>query len=1049
MGRVIQWFIESPVAANLMMIIIFAGGATSILGLNGLNKEVFPTVSTRYVEVSMVYPGAGPSEVEQQINIRIEEVIADLDGIDEIASEAKQGYGRVTAEIIEGYDEDVVLNEIKSRVDSIIAFPPNVERPTSRKYIGRSPLMSLALYGDVPEKELKKLGLQFRDELSLLSKVSLVNLEGTRKNEMAIEISESNLRRYNLTFDQVAAAIRGASLNLPAGIIRTPDGDIHVQTRNQAYSEQDFLNIVVRANEDGSKIIIADIAEVKDGFEEVDIRTRFNGKRAVFLELAVSDNPDVIESTDQVKAYLNEQRPRLPEGVSISIWRDWSNLFKGRLSLLMSNAFTGLLLVFIVLMLFLRPLLAMWVCIGIATAFMGAFWLLPLTGASINMISLFAFIMVLGIVVDDAIIVGENIYTRQQSGIKNNMAAASGAKMVAKPVFFAVISTIIFFSPMLFIPGPMGVMSYPIPMVVILCLLFSLFECMYILPNHLAHMRPEKESRFEFLNQFTRVRKKFSDGMLKFVDKVYAPQLRKVLRHSGATVLTFVLGFFLIVAVYTTGWMKSSFMPNVASDFVSASAKIPEGSPFSVTEDIVQRFEYAAEKLKSDPKMLEINGSGDFIEHIRTYANGINIHVDLALVDAEFREVSTPQVNQRWRELIGKVPEAEEYRLDYTINSRGEAFRLNLSIASNRRQDQEKAAQAVSKALASYPGVIDVKSSVQAARDEVSLSLKPHAEALGIQLQDVARQVRQAFYGEEVQRIPLGEEDVRVLVRYPKDERSRLSQLNDMRIRTNAGYEIPLEEVAEIKLVPGYTSIKRMYRKRVIIITGDLPPGEDANVILSDLIKRNMEIWKRQFPGFALILDGNVKHQNEFMSSILFNFIIAIIVIYVLMAIAFGSYGKPILVLTAVPFGFMGAVIGHLIMGREVSMLSILGFVACAGVVVNDNLVLLDRISQLRQQGKQTYNAVYQAAKDRFRPIILTSLTTFVGLMPIMFEQSVQARFLIPMVISLSFGVMFATFVTLLLVPSLYLLGSKISRALKRRGKGDGSIVAVDEEPAV
>lgn len=1026
MGRMIQWFIENPVASNLMMIIIFLGGAGSLLGINNLNKEVFPTIETQVVQISMSYPGAGPTEVEQQINIRIEEAIADLEGIDEISSEARQGYGVVTAEVLEGYDPDDVVNDIKTSVDSIITFPPNAERPITRKFIARSPLMSLAIHGNVSEKALKQTGVRVRDELSLLPKISYVELHGARDYEMAIEISEQDLRRYNLTFDQVSAAIKGSSLNLPAGMIRSDQGDIQVQTRSQAYTAADFENIVVRANPDGSKIYVRDVALVKDGFTELDSRTRFNGERAVFLELSVSDKPDVLASTKEVKAYLAKSKDFLPEGVTISVWRDWSKLFKGRLNLLMSNAFTGLLLVFIVLMLFLRPLLAAWVCVGIAISFMGAFWVLPYVGASINMISLFSFIMVLGIVVDDAIIVGESIYTRQQGGMKNNSAAVTGAKLVAKPVFFAVISTIIFFAPMLFIPGPMGKMSYPIPMVVILCLFFSLFECMYILPNHLAHMKPEQESRFEILNQFARFRKIFSDGMSRFIENVYAPKLHNILHHSFATVIAFLLAFFLSISLYATGWMKSSFMPNVASDYVAASAKMPEGSAFSETQEIVDRFERAAEKLRTDDVMLEINGTGDFIEHVRTYVSGINIKVDLALVDAELREVSTPEVQKRWRELIGEVPEAEEYRLDYTINSRGEAFRLNLTIGSNKREDQERAAKMVSDALASYPGVFDVKDSLQAARDEVSLSLKPHAETLGIRLSDVARQVRQAFYGDEVQRIPLGEEDVKVLVRYPKDERSRLDQLNDMRVRTSAGVEVPLEEVANIELVPGYTTIKRMYRKRVIIVTADMTPGEDPNAIVSDMMHRNMASWKKEFPGFSLAPDGNMKNQMEFMTAILKSFIIALLVIYILMAMAFGSYGKPILVLTAVPFGFMGAVIGHIIMGREVSMLSILGFVACAGVVVNDNLVLLDRIMQLRHQGKSVYNAVFQAGKDRFRPIILTSITTFVGLMPIMFEQSVQARFLVPMVISLSFGVMFATLVTLLLVPALYLLGARM-----------------------
>lgn len=1026
MNRLVQWFVENPIAANLLMVLILLGGWFSA---GKLNKEVFPTVTSKFVEVSMAYPGAGPREVEELINMRIEEVIADIDGIEEITSEARQGSGRVTVEVMEGYDPDQVLNEIKSRVDAINTFPGDAERPVSRRFIGRSPLMSLALYGDVDEAALKETGRRLRNELSLLPGISKVDLNGARLYEMGIEVSEVTLRRHNLSFEQVAQAIRQSSLNLPAGTIKTDDGDVQVQTRSQAYAAEDFGSIVVLSKPDGSRLHLRDIAEINDGFEESDVLARFNGKPAVFLELSVSERPNVLEATEVVKDYIAQTNDTLPPGIQLDVWRDWSKLFNSRLTLLLENAFGGLLLVFTVLMLFLRPLLAMWVCVGIAIAFIGALWLLPQFGVSINMISLFAFLLVLGIVVDDAIIIGESIYSRQQEGMQGMLSATAGAKAVSTPVFFAVASSIIFFAPMLAVPGRMGTISYPIPVVVMLCLAFSLIESLLILPSHLSHMKPERESRFPALRKLSAWRHRFSDGMETFATTCYLPLLKRALGRSGATIAGFVVAFVLSLAVFIGGWLKVSFMPQVPSDFVDARVVLPEGTPFSETLRVLDKVEGAARAMRNDPQLLKANdGSGEFIDNIQTWAYGTTARVVLALKDAEQRDVSSPLVSRRWRELIGDLPEAEEYRIDFTINARDEAIRLNLSIASNNLQDQKRAAEAVTSALVQYPGVYDIKDSLQAERTEVELKLKPYAETLGVTLADIARQVRQGFYGEEVQRIPRASEDVRVMVRYSQAERRRLDQLDEMRIRTAEGVEIPLIEVAEVELVPGYTTINRRDRKRNITVTAEMPQGADAAGVVADLMQRNLQEWQRQFPGFGLEVGGEMQDQADFMDSVRKNFVLTVLVIYGLMAVAFRSYWQPVLILTAIPFGFMGAVIGHLVMGREVSMLSMLGFIACAGVVVNDNLVLLDRINTLRRHGRRALDAIIQAGRDRFRPIVLTSITTFVGLMPIMAEQSVQARFLIPMVISLGFGVLFATGVTLLLVPSLYLLGDRIYR---------------------
>ncbi|WP_341938227.1 efflux RND transporter permease subunit [Marinimicrobium sp. C2-29] len=1024
MNRLIQWFVENRVAANLLMVLIFVGALTS---LGKLDKEVFPTVALDFVEVSMSYPGAGPSEVEEQVVIRIEEAIADIDGIEEITSTARQGRGTVTAEVVEGYDAQEVLNAIKTQVDAINTFPGDVERPVTRQRVGRSFLMSLALYGDVSEAALKETGWRVRNELTLLDGVSHVELNGTRPYEMGIEVSEVNLRRYGLSFDQVAQAVGSSSLNIPAGVIRARDGDIQIQTRNQAYTAEDFGRIPVISRADGSEVLLRDVADIEDGFDDWSVFAQFNGKPSVFLELSITENPNIVDSAEQVKAYIDQNRTLLPAGVELEVWRDMSRLYEGRLNLLLENAVTGLVLVFIVLMLFLRPILAVWVCVGIATAFAGAVWLMPYTGVSVNMISLFAFLLVLGIVVDDAIIVGESIYTSHQRGLKGTASAASGAKTVSIPVFFAVLSTMIFFAPMLVVPGAMGSIIVAIPVVIILCLLFSLIESLFILPSHLSHLTPERESRWKPVRQLTHARQKVADSLDWFADRVYLRGLTRMLRYKGATLAGFAVAFFLSLAVFIGGWLTVSFMPNVPSDYLEARVTLPEGTPFHETRRIMRQVESAALKLEEDEALNDDNG-GEFIDGIQTWAWSQNVYVSVGLVGAENREVSSPEVSRRWRELIGPIPEAKEYRLDFTINAAGDDINLNLSIADNDLDSQQAAARTVSAALEEFPEVYNVQNTMEAAREEIALRLRPHAEMLGISLRQVAEQVRQAFYGAEVQRIPRGIEDVRVLVRYPREERSRISQLDHMRVRLPDGTQIPLLEVAEIDFVPGYASIDRRDRKRSIGLSASVEEGADANVIVGELLQRNLADWQQQFPGLTLAPDGNMQDQADFMDSMSKNFMLAVLIIYGLMAVNFRSYWQPVLILTAIPFGFMGAIIGHLLMGREISMLSMLGFIACAGVVVNDNLVLLDRINTLRHKGLAVMDAVLQAGRDRFRAIILTSVTTFIGLMPIMFEQSVQARFLIPMVISLAFGVLFATTVTLILVPTLYLTADRLGR---------------------
>ncbi len=1028
MNRLIQWFIDNPIAANLLMVVIVLGG---LFSLPQLNKEVFPGVESQMIQVTVPYPGAGPSEVEEQIVERIEESVSDLDGIKEIYSVARLGQASVRIEAINGFDAQRLLNDVKSRVDAIPTLPVDAERPIITQALWRHEVISIGLYGHVDERALKLAGEKMRDELSLIKEISVVELEAVRSEEMAIELSEEALRHYNLSFERVVNAIRGSSLNLPAGTIKTDTGDIQVQTRGQAYSAADFEGIVVESRPDGSKLYVGDIATVTDGFTDFDLVSRLNGERAIYLELYITEDPDVLNAASAVKEYLEEAIPLLPAGISVDVPRDMSAVFEGRMDLLLKNSLSGLALVFVVLMLFLRPALAVWVCVGIFIAFMGTFWLLPYAGVSLNMISLFAFLMVLGIVVDDAIIVGESIYSKQHEGTEGVVAAARGAKSIAKPVLFAVISTMIFFAPLLSIPGGMGDMSYSIPVVVILALFFSLVESLLILPSHLSTLKPENPNpRFKVLAILEQWREKLANGMLHFSDRVYRPKMKKVLGHNGATISFFLVAFGLSVAVYAGGWLAKGFMPVVPSDFIRMQITLPEGEAFQKVEDTLLKVEATVEALREDKDLLAQNDGKPFLTYSQNWAYGSNIWLNIGLTKGEVRSVAGPDVATRWRELIGPLPEAENLEISSTLNSRSSDISLRLSAAD--RDQMGMAMSDLKGILSRYPGVYDIKDSHTGARTEIELDLKAQGESLGLGLNDIARQVRQAFYGSEVQRIPRGTEDVKVMVRYPKEARTSLETLDEMRIRTNDMREIPLAAVADIDFVPGYTRIERIDRKRSVTVTADVLKGSsEPGMIVSEIFRKHLPELQAKYPGFKIAIGGDMEEEAEFFSTMGKNFLMALLVIYGLMAVAFRSYWQPTLILTAIPFGFMGAIIGHVVMGREVSMMSMLGFFACAGVVVNDNLVLLDRINALRAEGKDVLNAVLDAGRDRFRPIILTSITTFIGLVPILSETSTQAKFLIPMVISLSFGVLFATVVTLVLVPSLYYLGERVRARLK------------------
>ncbi|CAA0115183.1 Multidrug resistance protein MdtC [BD1-7 clade bacterium] len=1021
MNRLIGWFAENPVAANLLMIAIMIGGALSI---PQIDKEFFPKASLNVVLITAPYPGAAPINVEQQVCVRLEQAIEDLNGIDKIKSVARQNVCSVEVEAEDDYDVQTLLNDVKVRVDAIDTLPDDADRPQVSQIIPTHDMMSIALEGDVPEQVLKRYGETLRREMEQLPHVSRVDINGVRDYEISIELTSDTLTKYQLTLSEVQQAIQESSLDLPTGTIKSPQGDITLQARNQAYYADDFARIIVRKTASGATLRLGDIATIRDGFTEDPIIARFNGKPSLFLQVKVTSNPDVLKTNQAVMAYLDERNRTLPEALELEVWHDFSISFKDRIRTLVNNGVGGLILVFIVLMLFLRPLLALWVSIGIGIAFLGALWLMPLFGASLNMISLFAFLLILGIVVDDAIIVGESIYSEQQKHGNGVQSAKTGASMVSKPIVFAVASTMLVFVPMLFLPGKSAEAATMIPIVVLLSLAFSLIESLFVLPSHLAEMPPEGHFKNPISRGIDKLRKFFSNALDVFIHRYYDPVITRALKHTGPTIAIFVAGFAIIVSVFVGGWMQVGFFPNVTTDYIQVTIDIPDGEPLSFQNDVATRVESASKAMQQE--ILFDGTDVSYVKNFSVWLSGNEIRGAIGLNREYTNTLSSPELIEIWREKIGAIPQAEDINFFYQIDSKGKPLQYILSGKDNA--ELTLASQMLQEHLAGFPGVFEITDSLQTPRSEIELGLKPSSEFTAWDMQLLATQLRQAFYGAEVQRVPRDGEDIKVMLRLIEDERTHVDSIASLPVQDREGNTIRLDAISNITYTPALQDIERIDGQRTVTVSAELLKGTtDSTEITNDILEDFVPLLAKKHPTVKFQLEGDEEERREFMSAWGILFVQAIIAIYAMMAIAFRSYWQPIIILTAIPFGAMGAILGHLIMGMEISIFSFLGVMACAGVVVNDNLVLIDRINYLRDHGMTKLNAIHSAGIDRFRPIILTSATTFIGLIPIMSETSLQAQFLIPMVVSLAYGVLFATTVTLILVPALYLFGEQFN----------------------
>ena len=1017
MSGLIEWWTRNSVAANLLMITCFIAG---LAAFTQLERELNPSATFNGANINVGWPGASPQEIEEQIVLRVEEALADVDGIEHIMATASEGSASISVEGDDDIDITRFLNDLKNRLDGIATLPSDVEPPTVSQWRNDDPGLFMSLYGDMDERELSRLARDIREDLAQLPGGSpLVEVMGDRQEEVSIEVSEESLQRYGLTFDDVATAIQGASVNIAGGQVRTETGNVQLAARALADSADDFERIIVRQNADGGVIRVSDVASVIDGFEETrQIRTT-NGKPSITIAVRSPETSNITALSRVVNEWVDQKNADLNGRAEIFIWFDGAEPFNGQLGLVANNAFVGLVLVLIILMLFLRPAVAFWVAVGIAISFSGAFILMPATGVSLNFLSIFGFLLVIGVVVDDAIIVGESIHNQVESGKKGADAAILGTQLVFKPVFFAVLTTMIAFSPWLFIGGGAAQFTRQISLTVIYALTFSLVEAFLILPAHLSHLKPQNKD-----GVYYRMQRVFSEGILNLADRFYRPLIRAALRLRYMTVAGFFVAFAFSVALIAQGWISFKFMPDIQGTYISINISLPEGASFSRTEQVYEDVALAAEDLKL--RLGKARNGEDFVQSIYVSAEETTISSYVTIVEANHRAESTEDVAEMFRELLGEVPDAEEINIGYTQNEGGPD--LSFGVESSNLEELRLATVELQNYLKTIPGAYDVRNNLQSATPELRLELKPGAERFGLTLGEVSRQVRQAFYGQEVQRLPRDGEDVRVMVRYPRAARESLTTVEQMRIRTPDGREVPITAVAEASFAPSFNRIERRDRMRAARISASLRDDADRAQIMKDYNETFVPAFKSRHPGVNLGQRGDAEEQAEFMGEFVALYAVALFLMYMLLAIAFSSYWQPALIMTAIPFGYMGAAFGHFLLGLDFALFSFFGVGAAAGVVVNDNLVLIDYVNRLRREGEGAFSALVKAGVGRFRPIMLTSFTTFIGLLPIMFEQSTDAQFLKPTIVALAFGVFFATFVTLIFVPAMYAVGADIAR---------------------
>lgn len=1048
----LAWFARNSVASNLLMVILLLAGIASVFTIK---KQTFPEIQLEQVTIRVAYLGAAPQEVEEGIVDKIEESLRSLNGIKKIRSNAVEGLATVNVEIQSGYDIQEVMNEIKMQVDSISSFPEQTERPVVYNTKFQSNVLWLSVYGDADQRGLKEFAKDVRDELKKLPGVSKVEVVGALDYEVSIEVSEHKLREYGLTFDQMVAAVRGSSVDLPGGSIKADNGNILLRAKGQAYRQQDFADIVLINRADGTRLLLGDIASIKDGFVEMESYSTFNGKPSVSIKVDAVGEDNTLKIAAVVKDYVEQKKTALPDSMNIDYWGDSSYYLQGRLDLMTDNMLMGALLVLISLTLFLEFRVAFWVMVGIPVCFLGTIALMPLSmfDVSINMISLFGFILVLGILVDDAIIIGESAYTEIEKYGKSAETVIRGAQRVAMPATFGVMTTIAAFIPMLMVGGPQGPIWESIAWVVILCLIFSMVESKFILPAHLIAMdsKPWDQQRKGVFygigracsNGLKFVRLKVSGATDRFVFGRYQRAVAWCIEYRYITATSFFAMMVLMIGLMAGGHVRWVFFPNIPSDFINANLTMMEGSSGKATVQAVQQLEAALVKTN---EQIVARGEEGLVKHRLTFTESdTRGELVIELEKSEGRNIDANEFVRLWREQIPEIAGVKTLQIFSSTNGGGGGD-ISFQLKSKELEQLRLATEELKAAMMTYQGVYDIQDSISGGNDEIVLKVKPQAEALGISLSDLATQVRYGFYGAEAQRIQRDGEEVKVMVRYPKEERRSVGNLENMKIRTATGAEVPFSQVAEYKAQPSYSAINRVDGERSVTISASVDKA------VAEPMKITKELQEKLLPqlaekyGIETALEGASLEEADAMMDLAMGFLLALFVIYALLAIPLKSYTQPLIIMSVIPFGLIGAILGHMLLGLSVSIMSLFGLIALAGVVVNDSLVMVDFVNESRRNGIPLKEAVIGAGTRRFRPIMLTSLTTFLGLAPIVLEKSLQAQIVVPMAVSLAYGILFATVITLLLIPALYVILDDFL-SLFRSKKPEETMYPADELP--
>ncbi len=1007
----IAWMVNNRVTPNLLMIFLVLGG---LFMTTRIKQEVFPEFDLDMVTVSVSYSGASPEEIEQGIILAVEEAIRAIDGVKELTATAAEGSAVVNAELEEGADQQKVYQEIQQEIDRITTFPEDADEPAVSLATRLREVMAIDLYGDVPERVLRKAADQVRDRLLQNPNITQVDLAGARDYEIHIEVPQERLRAYGLTLAGIAQAIDSASTEIPGGSVDTSGGDVLLRIKDRRDWADEFARIPIVTTSDGSVVYLEEIADVREDFEDSEQAAAYNGHRCIGIDVYRVGDQTPIGVAGTVRAAMGEIESDLPAGINWHISNDNSEVYQQRLELLLKNAFMGLALVLLVLGLFLEFKLAFWVTMGIPTAFLGSLLFLPGMGASINMISMFAFIVALGIVVDDAIVAGENIYEYQQQGMNFTRAAIRGARDVAVPITFSILTNVVAFLPLAAIPGVMGKVWKVIPLVVVTVFLISWVESLLILPAHLAHVRRQPAGRST--TRLKRWHQGFARQVARFTERIYGPFLDRCLRRRVLTVALGLAALAVVVSYALSGRIGMILMPRIESDMAVVTAVLPVGSPMDKVKAVQAGLSAAVEAVAAE------NGGDRLLKGVFSKVDENQVEVRAYLTDPDVRPLSTSKVTLLWREKLGPIAGLQYLRFASDSGGPGSGAALTVELSHSDIQVLDQASAALAARLAEFPNVKDIDDGYTPGKQQLDFSIKPEGQSLGLTSAEVARQVRSAFSGAEALKQQRGRNEVTVRVRLPLSERTSEYHVENLMIRTPTGSFVPLLEIAEVERGRAYTTISRRDARRTVTVSANVEPIGETSKVQAALNNAILPVLAREYPGLAYGYQGKQADMQESLQSLISGFVLAMLAIYFLLAIPFRSYSQPLIVMLAIPFGVLGAIVGHLLMGYNLSLMSMMGIVALSGVVVNDSLVLIDYANRRRRAGADAYAAIRVSGLRRFRPIVLTTLTTFGGLAPMIFETSRQARFMIPMALSLGFGILFATVITLILVPCLYLL---------------------------